>query len=48
MQFLALIYVDPAMLDALPEGEADTMMRHCFAHADQLRAEGRLLDSQQL
>lgn len=48
MQFLALVYIDPSLLDALPEGEADSMMRDCFAHADRLRADGRLLDSQQL
>ena len=48
MQFLALVYIDPALLDALPDGEADAMMRDCFAHADRLRADGRLLDSQQL
>ncbi|TWI05969.1 hypothetical protein IP90_00231 [Luteimonas cucumeris] len=48
MQFLALIYNDDSLLEALPEGEADTMMRNCFAHADQLRARGQLLDSQQL
>lgn len=48
MQFLALVYIDPTMLDALPEGEADSMMRDCFAHADRLRADGKLLDSQQL
>ena len=48
MQFLALIYNDESLLEALSEGEADTMMRHCFAHADELRAKGRLLESQQL
>ncbi|HJR75280.1 MAG TPA: YciI family protein [Luteimonas sp.] len=48
MQFLALIYNDEQLLGALPEGEADDMMRHCFAHADELRAKGRLLESQQL
>ncbi len=48
MQFLALIYNDEALLEALPQGEADDMMRHCFAHADELRAKGRLLESQQL
>lgn len=48
MQFLALIYNDDALLEALPQGEADTMMRNCFAHADELRASGRLLASQQL
>jgi hypothetical protein len=48
MQFLALIYIDDSLLEALPAGEADTMMRNCFIHADQLRASGRLLESQQL
>lgn len=48
MQFLALIYNDDSLLEALPAGEADTMMRNCFTHADQLRDSGRLLESQQL
>jgi hypothetical protein len=48
MQFIALIYNDPALLDALPDGEADTMMRGCIAHADSLRREGRLLESRML
>lgn len=48
MQFLALIYTDDALLDALPAGEPDAMMRSCFAHADELRADGKLLESQQL
>lgn len=48
MQFLALIYIDQPMLDALPAGEPDAMMRHCLANADDLRANGKLLDSQQL
>ncbi|HBK45564.1 MAG TPA: hypothetical protein DDZ67_03850, partial [Xanthomonadaceae bacterium] len=48
MQFLLLIYNDPALLDALPEGEADAMMRACFANADAMQARGALLQSQQL
>lgn len=48
MKYLLLIYSDDALLDSLPEGEADTMMRGCFGHADELREEGRLLESQQL
>ncbi|MBW3551291.1 MAG: YciI family protein [Proteobacteria bacterium] len=48
MQFLLLIYSDDALLGALPEGEFDTRMRACFAHADDLHAEGTLLASQQL
>ncbi len=48
MQYLLLIYNDDERLDALPEGEADAMMRHCFAHADELKGEGTLIQSQQL
>lgn len=48
MQFLLLVYSDPALLDALPDGEFDTMMRGCIRHADELKAQGCLLASQQL
>lgn len=48
MQFLTLIYTDDALLDALPEGEADRKMHNCFVHADELRDSGQLLASQQL
>jgi hypothetical protein len=48
MKYLLLIYTDDALLDALPEGEFDTRMRGCIEHADELRAQGRLLDTQQL
>lgn len=48
MKFMLLIYTDESLLDALPAGEEDGMMRHCLAHADELRTEGRLLDSQML
>jgi hypothetical protein len=48
MKFLMMIYVDEALLQALPEGEFDTMMRGCLAHADELRDEGCVLASQQL
>jgi hypothetical protein len=48
MKFLVMIYNDDALLNALPEGEFDTMMHSCFVHADELRAEGCLLDSMQL
>jgi hypothetical protein len=48
MKFLVMIYNDDSLLDALPAGEFDTMMRGCFAHADELRAEGSLLESMQL
>lgn len=48
MKFLVMIYNDDALLDALPPGKFDTMMNGCFKHADELRAEGLLLDSMQL
>jgi hypothetical protein len=47
-QFLLLIYSDDTQLDALPAGEFDRLMRGCLAHADELRASGHLLQSQQL
>src|SRR5918999_234930 len=48
MKFLVLIYTDSALLDALPSSQFDERMRHCLARADELRREGRLLDSQML
>jgi hypothetical protein len=48
MKFLMMIYSDDSLLDALPEGEFDILMRGCLQHADELRADGHLLDSQQL
>jgi hypothetical protein len=48
MQFLLLIYNDPELTQALPGDRYDTMMHDCFVHADELRASGHLLQSQQL
>ena len=48
MKFLMMIHCDDSLLQALPEGEFDRLMHGCLLHADALRAEGRLLDSQQL
>jgi len=48
MQFIALIYNDPTLLDAVPADEADAMMRGCFAHVDHLQHEGRLIESRML
>ncbi|MGH7477646.1 MAG: YciI family protein [Longimicrobiales bacterium] len=47
-KFALLIYNDSALLDALPAAEFDATMRGCLEHADELRANGRLLDSQML
>jgi hypothetical protein len=48
MKFLLLIYNDDSLLDALPTGEADAMMRNCLNHADELKGQGSLIESQQL
>jgi hypothetical protein len=48
MKFVLLIYSDDTLLDALPEGEFDATMRDCLSHADELRQQGQLLDSQML
>ena len=47
-KFLMMIYTDSALLEALPEGQFDATMRDCLAHADELRRQGRLLDTQML
>ena len=48
MKFLLLIYNDDALLEALPAGESDAMMRTCLHHADELKEQGSLIESQQL
>jgi hypothetical protein len=48
MKFMVLIYNDPALLAALPAPQFDATMRGCLEHADDLRKDGRLLDSQML
>lgn len=48
MKFLLMVYTDPALLEALPEGEFESMMRGCLQHADDMQASGKLLDFQQL
>jgi hypothetical protein len=48
MKFMLLIYIDPKLLDSLPEPEFDARMRDCLTHVDELRDQGYVLDSQQL
>ena len=48
MKFILVIYNDPKLYDALPQTETDGMMRDCFAHADELHQDGRLIESQML
>src|SRR6266702_2888056 len=48
MKFAIIIYTDATLVDSLPEGQFDAKMRDCLAFADELRQDGRLLDSQML
>lgn len=48
MKFMLLIYNDHSLLDALPAPQADAMMRECLEHADALRQDGSLIESQML
>jgi hypothetical protein len=48
MKYLLLIYNDDTLVESLPAGRADAMMRDCFNHADELRGQGCLIESQQL
>src|SRR5947207_387092 len=48
MKFMLLIYTDTAAMEALPRPQFDSMMRSCLDHADELREQGRLLESQML
>jgi hypothetical protein len=48
MKFMVLIYTDDALIAEMPSEQFDSTMRGCIEHADDLRSEGRLLDSQQL
>ncbi|HLV27336.1 MAG TPA: YciI family protein [Gemmatimonadales bacterium] len=48
MRYMLIIYVDPDMLNELPDGEEDRMMRDCLTHADELKAAGTLLESRML
>lgn len=48
MKFMLLVYNDRGLLDQMPTPQFDAEMRDCLSHADELREEGRLLDSQQL
>src|SRR6266851_5674454 len=48
MKFMLLIYNDSNLLDAMPSSEFDANMRHCLSHADELREQGKLMQSQML
>lgn len=48
MQYLLLVYTDPELMATLPQAEYDRLMHGCITHADDLKAGGSLLGSQQL
>jgi hypothetical protein len=48
MKFMVLIYTDDALIAEMPSEQFDATMRGCIEHVDDLRTEGRLLDTQQL
>lgn len=48
MQFLILVNIDEALVEALPDDEYDALMRGCLRHADELQAQGTLVMAQQL
>jgi hypothetical protein len=48
MKFMLVIYNDPKLYGALPQAETDQMMRDCLTHADDLRRDGQLTESQML
>lgn len=48
MQYLLLVYVDPALMEQLPAEGFNQEMKQCMQHADELAREGTLVDFQQL
>lgn len=48
MQYLLLVYTDPALLGELSPQTFDAHMRDCLQHADELQSRGTLLGWQQL
>ena len=47
-RYMLLIYNDPKLLEAMPASTFDATMRDCLSPADQVRANGTLLDTQML
>ncbi len=48
MQYLLLVYTDPSLMDALPAGQYDAMMKGCLEKADDLQRAGTLVSFSQL
>lgn len=48
MQYLLLVYIDPALMEQLPAEGFNEEMRQCLQHADEMTREGTLVAFQQL
>jgi len=48
MKFIALVYTDSTLLDAVPPQEFNATMRECLSKADAMKQKGQVLDFQQL
>jgi hypothetical protein len=48
MRYLLLVYIDQALLDAMPPAAFDAEMKQCLEHADSLKAGGSLVSFEQL
>jgi len=48
MRYLLLVYIDQALLDAMPPTAFDAEMKHCLEQADEMKADGRLVTFEQL
>jgi hypothetical protein len=48
MEYLLLVYTDENLRESMPETEYAAHMRECFAHADGLKAQGKLKSYRQL
>jgi hypothetical protein len=48
VKFIVLVYNDSQMLDEMPVPEFNAQMRDCISKADRMKANGNLIDSQQL
>lgn len=48
MQYLLLVYTDAELLDKLPAPDFNVNMRQCLLHADEQKAQGKLVMCQQL
>jgi hypothetical protein len=48
MQYLLLVYVEPALMEQLPAEGFNQEMKQCMQHADELAREGTLVASRQL